>query len=129
MKHNNSYIVLGLMSGTSMDGLDCCLSEIQLCKNYDIRYKILDSKIISYTKKTKKIIFDAINDSSNIDFLDNELGKTFSKCVESFLRGRKVDLIGTHGQTIAHKDKIEPMIDIHKMTYCYLTQIQLYLNL
>ena len=39
--------ILAMMSGTSMDGLDCGLFELSLQKDYTISWNILDFKTIA----------------------------------------------------------------------------------
>ena len=95
--------VLGLMSGTSMDGLDCCLAEILISKKME--FDILDFKTYSYDNKIIKMISNNIG-AINIDqikSLDDTLGKIFSDIVADFLINRKIDLISSHGQTIIHQ--------------------------
>ena len=97
--------VLGLMSGTSMDGLDCCLAEIVLDNNYNFVYKILNSKCYDFSLKTRSIIHDYIfYNKYSINYIDNYLGELFSKYCIKFLKNNKVDLIALHGQTVKHID-------------------------
>ena len=104
----NSYVVLGLMSGTSMDGLDCCLSEVYIDNLYNFKYKIIDFKTYKYSKKTKNIINDALSlNNKKINFADKYLGDLFYRLSKKFIKDKKIDLIGSHGQTIFHKDKIK----------------------
>ena len=104
----NSYTVLGLMSGTSMDGLDCCLSKIYLDKTYNFKYEIIDFQTYSYSKKTKQIIKNALScNDKKIELADQYLGDLFFQISKKFLKNKKIDLIGTHGQTIFHQDKVK----------------------
>ena len=102
---NKTYKILGLMSGTSMDGLDCCLCDIKINKNYNFSYKIIDWRTFSYSKQIKDLINDAIKFPTESDYHSDILGREFSILVEGFLGGRSIDLIGSHGQTIQHIDK------------------------
>ena len=96
--------VLGLMSGTSMDGLDCCLAEILL--STELNFNILDFKTYSYDYKTIEKISNNIgtNNIEKVKSLDEYLGKIFSDISYKFLGNRKIDLIASHGQTIIHQN-------------------------
>lgn len=101
-----SVTALGLMSGTSMDGLDCCLCKINLTNSYILDYDIVDWKTFSYNADTKNLIQKAINNPDTIPNADKNLGLKFSEFAVEFLNGRKVDVIGSHGQTVSHQDGV-----------------------
>ena len=98
-------MILGLMSGTSMDGLDCCLANISIKKN-KLNFKIIKSTTFNYSAQTRKVILESVfNKKYNENFLDKYLGKVYSGFINIFLNSERVDLIANHGQTISHKDK------------------------
>ena len=101
--------VLGLMSGTSMDGLDCCISDIDIDKSYNFNYKILDYKTFPFNNELKKIIRLSIGNKqeSIVNVCNEKLGKFFLEKSKLFLNSKKVDLISIHGQTISHIDKVK----------------------
>ena len=41
--------ILGIMSGTSMDGLDCCYAHIEINDNFQLNYKIIDFKLYPFS--------------------------------------------------------------------------------
>ena len=102
---NKTYKILGLMSGTSMDGLDCCLCDIKINKEYDFSYKIIDWNTFPYSIRIKDLINDAMKYPIKSDYYSEILGREFAKISDYFLDGRTIDLIGSHGQTIQHIDK------------------------
>ena len=102
---NKVYKILGLMSGTSMDGLDCCLCELKIDKYYNFFYNITDWKTFEYSDEIKNVIKDAIKFPFRTEKHSDIIGEEFTRFSEDFLYGRHVDLIGTHGQTIYHIDK------------------------
>ena len=63
----NTYQVIGVMSGTSLDGIDLCYVAFELNNNW--QFKILQSKTYNYTNSWKKRL------ASLIHLTDNELHK------------------------------------------------------
>ena len=99
-------IVLGLMSGTSMDGLDCCLANIEIDKDSNLEFEVIDFKTFAYDSKTIKIIYETIFlKKYTKEFIDKYLANLYSDIIKKFLKNRPVSLIAIHGQTISHKDR------------------------
>tara|TARA_B110000116_G_C16788401_1_gene562298 strand:+ start:738 stop:1835 length:1098 start_codon:yes stop_codon:yes gene_type:complete len=99
-------IVIGLMSGTSMDGLDCCLSNIEIDEQMNLKFDIIDSDFFPYKKEAKDLIYDTVfYKLHSQEYIADYLGNLYSNMLKSFLSNRTTDLISIHGQTISHKNK------------------------
>jgi len=105
MSISNEIRVLGLMSGTSMDGLDMCLVEINLTENYSFSYNIIKSISEPFTMHTKSIIQHAVK-GKNIENAHSYLGELFSQLCIKYFKSESIDAIAMHGQTIAHEDGV-----------------------
>ncbi|MBD1172177.1 anhydro-N-acetylmuramic acid kinase [Pelagibacterales bacterium SAG-MED05] len=110
---SKSYYSLGLMSGTSMDGVDA--SVIQT--DGKSRYKAILDKYFEYPqaiyKKLTKLR-DKIKSSSDlkkfskeIDNVEKEITLFHAKAINKILKKTKVNInfVGFHGQTIYHNAK------------------------
>ena len=94
---------LGIMNGTSMDGVDFCLAEIELNDLYDFRFKIISEKYIPFDKGEKKMIRNALNNMGEFNLrLDDYLGKYYYKKIKKYFIGYNIDIVSIHGQTISH---------------------------
>ena len=108
-------VVLGLMSGTSLDGLDlCCVRFSSNLKDF----QILESKTVSYTDKWKSKLENAFFDSAGeIDILDKAFGVFLAEQISAFINTSSlppIDLIASHGHTIFH----DPSQGITKQIGC-----------
>ena len=104
MEKGNYFV--GLMSGTSLDGVDCVVYDF-------IKNKLIASSFTPYKDELKqKIKALAITPSlANIANLDIELCDIYSNCVLNLLTKYKISktdiiAIGSHGQTIFHSPKL-----------------------
>ncbi|MDP9055357.1 MAG: anhydro-N-acetylmuramic acid kinase [Acidobacteriota bacterium] len=87
--------VAGIMSGTSLDGIDVAIVEIS---GKEIR--TVTHRTTPYSQGIRARILKAAN-PADISRLNFELGKLYAKAV--LATGEKVDLIGCHGQTVYHE--------------------------
>ena len=97
------YKVIGIMSGTSCDGLDIAYCEFYKQNNWS--YKIIKCQTIKYNqnfidKISKK--FSKIN--KNLTELDCFFGKFIGLEINKFIKKHKlkIDLICSHGHTVIH---------------------------
>ena len=103
MKH--TYNVLGVMSGTSVDGIDLCYCSFTIDKVWS--YRIIKCETIVYDTHWVKKLSDAILLSKfEISILNNEYTFYLASVINHFIKKNKlteIDFISSHGHTIFHK--------------------------
>ena len=106
MQREKKYKVIGLMSGTSLDGLDICYVVFQK-KNKTWNYTIRHAQTIKYNTHLKKKLSKAVTLSAiELLQLDVQYGNYLGDQVNLFLRRhaiKHVDLIASHGHTVFHQ--------------------------
>ena len=122
---SKSYCSLGLMSGTSADGVDA--SVIQ--SDGDTRYEVILDKYYKYDQSIYKSIHDLkeeINDSNDLERLskkiqsiEKEITIFHANVVNEICKDSKIniDFVGFHGQTIFHnaREKISKQMGDGKL--------------
>ena len=105
--YQKSINVIGVMSGTSLDGLDLCLVSFD-GDNFS-NFKILNSQTINYSSDWINRLSNAINlKEKDLNILDDEFGKLISDYINKFLLeigNPNVKLISSHGHTVFHEPK------------------------
>ena len=103
-----TFNVLGMMSGTSLDGVDLVFVEFQKSSNsYD--FKVVAAETYSFSKDWESRLRNAIHlNALDFSILDVELGRYFGNLVNVFLIEKgidkeNVDFVSSHGQTIFHQ--------------------------
>ena len=107
---NKSYYSLGLMSGTSMDGVDASIIQ----SDGKTKYKAVLDRYFEYSKdiyENLTIFRDKIKNSKDLKkfskelkLVEKEITLFHAKVVGEILKKSKVnvDFVGFHGQTIYH---------------------------
>lgn len=101
-----SWHIIGLMSGTSLDGLDLVYIRIDRSKN-EYNFEIIYCETIPYTKIWEHNLRNAFHQKAAIiEDLNINYGTYLGLSVNEFIRKNgitKVDFIASHGHTIFHK--------------------------
>lgn len=114
----NTFFAIGLMSGSSLDGLDICYVELKIKNLPDnkttpishpiaIDYNIIKADCVEYTNTFRERLRTAPNLAAfAFAQLHTEIGKYFGVLTNDFILKNKIktlDFICSHGQTIFHQ--------------------------
>ena len=105
----NSFKIIGLMSGTSLDGVDVTYATYSKVSEKHWEFTIH----ASHTFQFSEILLSSLHEASKLSgsqlmTLDHDLGIFFSSCIHQFiaengLKTEEIDAIASHGQTIFHQ--------------------------
>ncbi|TPE42731.1 anhydro-N-acetylmuramic acid kinase [Pontibacter mangrovi] len=102
---DTSYHVIGLMSGTSLDGLDIAHCRFTY-KSHNWIYEILNTTTLTYTNELIDSLRDA-ETASGLELveLDHAFGRFMGQQVHEFVQqhGIRPDFVASHGHTIFHQ--------------------------
>lgn len=105
----SSHNILGVMSGTSMDGVDISFCTYSFSENQSWSHKTHHTKTFPYNSE----LLQLINQSKELNpnellILDKAVGKFFAICIRFFLDEFNIDshavhAIASHGHTVFHQ--------------------------
>ena len=128
------YTSLGLMSGTSADGVDTSIIRSDGKSNY----KVILDKYVRYSQDLSNDIYrtrEKINSSKDLSNFSEELHSLEKKItffhaniVAEIIKDKEIDLVGFHGQTIFHnsKEKISKQLGDGKLLSSLLKKDVIY---
>tara|TARA_R110002126_G_scaffold291535_1_gene453462 strand:- start:9638 stop:10696 length:1059 start_codon:yes stop_codon:yes gene_type:complete len=103
----NETFALGVMSGTSLDGVD--VVYVQFDESDYQNFKILHAQTFPYTKAWKALLQKAIHQSAEeLKVLDVVYGRFLAGIINDFIGNHKIiniDFIASHGHTVLHQPK------------------------
>ncbi len=102
------YSVIGVMSGTSLDGIDIALCNFEY-NSQKWNYNIIKAETVSYSKSWRNKLLSANNlNAFNFIELHKNYGQFIGSKINNFIKKneiKKFDLISSHGHTIFHQPK------------------------
>ncbi len=111
--------VVGLMSGTSADGIDAALARVS-GSGPDLEASLVAFRTTPYEARVRKEILSLLEPGSlavDVCRMNFEIGRLFAEAALDLahrcgLRPENVDLIASHGQTVCHLPPTGPLDDL-----------------
>ena len=101
----NIFFTIGLMSGTSLDGVDLVYVKFDYLNDY--HFEIIHSKMYPYSNYWKEKLQNAFEmNKDELNDLNIEYGEFLANLINDFIDKNsilKIDFIASHGHTIFHK--------------------------
>lgn len=110
IRNKESRYIIGLMSGTSADGIDAVLTQIS-GYGREIKVKQLDFLFVPFDRQVRERIMQigegTFGGSTEICKMSNLLGVLYGEaclalCKKAGINPWEIDLAGSHGQTVWH---------------------------
>jgi anhydro-N-acetylmuramic acid kinase len=120
----NSMLVLGMMSGTSADGIDVALARISGAPP-KLSVKLEGHHHVAFPAPVRKAVLRLANGgpttAAEISQLNFLLGEEFARAAISACKSwrvplRRVSLIGSHGQTIYHQGAASSFLNDRRLS-------------
>lgn len=102
---NTEKYIIGLMSGTSLDGVDLVYTKITFDGQY--QFEIIYSETVAYPRNWLQKLKDAFYyNKEELKQIDGEYGLYLAQLINKFIHKNvieSIDFIASHGHTIHHK--------------------------
>jgi len=102
--NTETFYCIGLMSGTSLDGVDVCYVKFDISNQY--HFKIINASTYPYTDEWEQKLKNAFTiDKAGLELLHIEYGNYLGNLINNFVEENaidKVDFVASHGHTIFH---------------------------
>ena len=99
------YQVIGVMSGTSLDGIDIIYSSFTLNGHWS--FKIHNSETVKYSSYWTSVLSDLVSKSiEDLQQIDQEYSKLLAKVISEFIARHnlvEIDFVASHGHTALHQ--------------------------
>lgn len=115
LRNKEKRLIIGLMSGTSADGIDAVLTEIS-GYGKEIKVKQLDFLFVPFGQQVRERIIrigeGGFGGSGELCRMSNLLGSLYAEaclslCEKAGVEPGQIDLAGNHGQTVWHMPETE----------------------
>jgi anhydro-N-acetylmuramic acid kinase len=115
LREKQTRVVVGLMSGTSADGVTAAISEIT-GTGVDAEVRLVAHRTYPYPAAVRERLFKLFKDGasglSEASELNMLIGHLFAEAadgiiVEAGLDPGEIDLVGSHGQTVWHQPRLK----------------------
>lgn len=104
--NSKNYNVIGVMSGTSLDGVDLAYIKFTL-KEEKWHYSINKATTVPYSENWIKKLKEAVNyNNASLTNLDNDYTQLLSGIITNFIAQHNItdlDAVCSHGHTVLHK--------------------------
>jgi anhydro-N-acetylmuramic acid kinase len=103
-----NYNVIGVMSGTSLDGVD--LAHVKFSKGDSWTYEILETETVSYTEHWVSVLKNAVSfSSSQLYQINLDYTYLLAQIINDFISKnnlKNIDAVCSHGHTVLHKPNL-----------------------
>ena len=101
----SKYKIIGVMSGTSLDGLDLAYVEFDFENSWS--FKIIKAETISYSEEWKKTLKNLVSNSSEeLQIIDKSYTAYLASTINDFIKRNQIleiDAVCSHGHTALHQ--------------------------
>lgn len=106
LSKEKEIIAIGLMSGSSLDGVDLAAVRFFIDKNNEWRFEMMATECVSYSAAwTNRLKNCRLLDGLSLWQLHTDLGHLYGEMIKAFIQKsnlKNVSIIGSHGHTVFH---------------------------